>query len=194
MQWQIQMPSFMCDSYCLIWRPDELLILAGLILRELETSATSSKGRQLFSVGTTLIRKPRVHGPLCGGSRATSPRRIHVRKACITWNPQEAHFVLTGTHFALERCRISSNCFLLKLACTSKSWSRLQNCRSRSLVWRTQERAPRNPSLSVMQPRKPTHWALYARWHVSGGVRTDSKGPGSLILTWDDFKNSVIPY
>lgn len=41
---------------------------------------------------------------------------LMLTKPYITQHPQEAHFVLTGTYFALKRPGISSNCFPLESA------------------------------------------------------------------------------
>lgn len=104
-------------------------------------------------------------------------------------------FVLTGTHSALKRPRVSSNYFPLKSARTWKSWSRLQSCHSRSLVWGTRDITLQAVSVSDAAEETEALSVVCQMTceEVSDGARTGSKVPGSLTLTWDDYRNSDIP-
>lgn len=106
---------------------------------------------------------------------------LMLTKPFITQHPQEAHFVLAGTHFALKRPGISSNCFPLESAVAWKLWAMLPSGHSRSGVWRTQRMSP-----STTQGQGWGHQG--SRWHREMSVMDWEQIPR------DDFKNGAIPH
>lgn len=176
-----------------------LLILARLILRELETIATNSKGRQRFSCRHCFDQNTICTWAILWGLSGNFSWEDWCLENLVLPGIHRKHILSSQEHILYSKNpRISSDCFLLKSACTWKSWSRLQSCHNRSLVWRTQEIDSTMQPVSVSDAAEETK-ALSVVCQmtcgkVSDGVRTDSKDPGSLILTWGDFKNSAIPY
>lgn len=99
---------------------------------------------------------------------------LMLTKPCITQHPQEAHFVLTGTYFALKRPGISSNCFPLESARAWKSWPRLPKWSQQECGLKNSGDVTTHQSGSGVQLRTPGLQVTCG--DVRDGLRTDSKG------------------
>lgn len=173
-----------------------LLILVRLILRELETSVTNSKGRQRFSCrhhfDQNIVFMWTILWGLSGNfwedwcsDKLVLPgiHRKHILSTHFT------HFTLNPPPNFLKLLSPEINVYLkilIKAPKLSIAWAWFEELRRQNHATSVRDAAEETKALSVA--------CQMTCGEASDGVRTDSKDPGSLILTWDDFKNSAIPY